>query len=162
MSELHTVDQPELRYPDDVAYDMEAAGFFEAASRVSTLELVQCVKIVSDNAKSSVENINKQFVRELFEANQPAISSFVKNLSDIHQLHLGNLFVPQLVNNVFEKIHLTATQKIQLQRLCQRAAAFELTVELEKILAAAALETMDGRDLVAQLSDLLEQHDKAL
>ncbi len=158
--ELHTVDQTELSYPDDVAYDMEAAGFFEAASQISTLELVQCVKIVSDNAKSGVENINKQFVRELFEANQSAISGFVKSLAVIHQIHRQSLFVPQLTREVFEKFHLTATQKAQVHRLCQRAEAFGLIAELEAVLDGNAFESMDARTLVAQLSNFLEQQEK--
>lgn len=161
VSELHTVDQPELNYPDDVAYDMEAAGFFEAASQASTLELVQCVKIVSDNADSSVENISKQFVRELFETNLSAISNFIKSMEDIYQLHQQSLFVPESLKETFNRIHVTATQKVQLLRLSQRVIAFGLAAELENIFDVAISERMDARNLVARLTNLLEQQEKA-
>ncbi len=58
-SALLTVDQAG-DYPEgDALVDMEASGFYSIASRFSTRELVQCVKIVSDNSGSSWRDLKK-------------------------------------------------------------------------------------------------------
>ena len=51
-SVLTTVDVPEEDYPGVSGFDMEASSFMQVARRFSTAELVQCVKIVSDNPGS--------------------------------------------------------------------------------------------------------------
>ena len=48
-SVLLTCDQPSTEYQPDTAYDMEGSAFFATASRFCTRELVQSVKIISDN-----------------------------------------------------------------------------------------------------------------
>ena len=64
---LCTVERPEVNYPDSSLYDMEGYGFFLAAQRFSSVELISLLKVVSDNRDNHVNQINKGFVRSLIE-----------------------------------------------------------------------------------------------
>ena len=60
-----TVDRPETRYPEDTVYDMEAAGFCAAAARRAPAELIQVVKVISDNAAAPPARLTARRVEEL-------------------------------------------------------------------------------------------------
>ena len=55
---LITIGFPKIRYTANFLYDMEASGFFEEARKFVGPEMVQCIKIISDNKKSSILNIS--------------------------------------------------------------------------------------------------------
>ena len=63
-----TVDQPQLDYPSEHIYEMEAAGFYPTATRFSSGELVQCLKIISDNAEHAAERLRPAMVSDLVRA----------------------------------------------------------------------------------------------
>jgi adenosylhomocysteine nucleosidase len=54
---LISVDKIIEPYPNNAAVDMEASAFFAIATRYSTAELVQSVKVVSDNSRQGVNQI---------------------------------------------------------------------------------------------------------
>ena len=60
-----TLDAPDNNYSEHGAYDMEASAFMVTALRFSPVELVQLVKIISDNENSAIEDIDKKFVTGL-------------------------------------------------------------------------------------------------
>jgi nucleoside phosphorylase len=62
-----TVDRPETSYPEEAAYDMEATGFCLAAARFASAELIQVVKVVSDNAAAPPDRLTAGGVEELIE-----------------------------------------------------------------------------------------------
>ncbi|MFQ5351318.1 MAG: hypothetical protein ACE5EG_12825, partial [Thermoanaerobaculia bacterium] len=62
-----TVDRPETGYPKETVYEMEAAGFCSAAARFSSAELIQVVKVISDNAAAPPERLTARRVEELIE-----------------------------------------------------------------------------------------------
>ena len=55
---LITVGFPKIRYTTNHLYDMEASGFFKGAREFVGPEMVQCIKIISDNKKSSILNLS--------------------------------------------------------------------------------------------------------
>ena len=55
---LITVGFPKIRYTTNFLYDMEASGFFKGAREFVGPEMVQCIKIISDNKKNSILNIS--------------------------------------------------------------------------------------------------------
>lgn len=75
-----TVENVENSYPNDAVYDMEASGFYRAASLFASAELVHCYKIISDNRSSPVERISGRTVAELIERNIAEIDSIVGKL----------------------------------------------------------------------------------
>jgi nucleoside phosphorylase len=60
-------DRPETSYPEEAAYDMEATGFCLAAARFASAELIQVVKVVSDNAAAPLDRLTAGGVEELIE-----------------------------------------------------------------------------------------------
>jgi adenosylhomocysteine nucleosidase len=64
-SELITVDQPEDRYPEPCAYDMEASGFFQAARNYAPADRVHCLKVVSDTPETPHRHISGKMIGEL-------------------------------------------------------------------------------------------------
>lgn len=62
---LITCAEPETEYADNALYDMEAAGFYSAASTVALPQQIHCFKIVSDNPQSPVHSINREKITQL-------------------------------------------------------------------------------------------------
>lgn len=117
---LITLDGPSDDYHDTAMYDMEAAGFYDAVSRTSTLERCHSLKIISDNRVSAMNDINKKQIRRLIELNLGRITDFVTGLDSIAS-------APHTVKNddpeyrqMLERYHFTHSQKLMLKKLLQR------------------------------------------
>lgn len=63
-----SVDRPEIEFERDAVYEMEAAGFYATAIRFGTSELVQVVKITSDNREHSFRELTAARVTSLVES----------------------------------------------------------------------------------------------
>ncbi len=63
--EVVTVDRVERRFEDDAAYEMEASGFYPIARRFTTVELVHCLKVVSDGPGQAPERLSASVVERL-------------------------------------------------------------------------------------------------
>ncbi len=117
---LVTVDQVEERYAENTIYEMEASGFYDIASRFSTVELIHCYKIISDNKLNSVSKISEKFVSELMFSNMEIINSLVQEITAISAA-LKSL---NKVSPGFEEIngrwHFSTYQKGELRRLLKR------------------------------------------
>ena len=75
--EVRTVDRVEEAYPLDALYDMEASGFFRAASRFATVELVQAQKVVSDNRAQGTTEITARRVEVLIEGSLGVVDELI-------------------------------------------------------------------------------------
>ena len=56
--DLISLERPSNEY-QTCLYDMEASGFYSAASQYGISELIHSVKVISDNTSSSISKINK-------------------------------------------------------------------------------------------------------
>lgn len=149
---LVTVDEPEFNYPEVAAYDMEGSAFWQAASKQSTLELVQCLKVVSDNREHSHELLNKGRILEIIEsAREDFLGLAEAMLALLSQLPNPVPFLEQQIE-LRESVHLSSTQKIQLERLLQRLHALDLGKDLEEIVKN---RHTDSRALISQLEAAL-------
>ncbi|MEN8205358.1 MAG: hypothetical protein ABFS24_05015 [Pseudomonadota bacterium] len=86
-SSLLTVDVPENSYHQDVAYDMEASGYYPVAGRFSSTELVQCFKVVSDNREQSTTAITAERCTQLVARKLDEIDQLVRALASLAQEH---------------------------------------------------------------------------
>jgi adenosylhomocysteine nucleosidase len=82
---LLTVDSPENDYSVDTLYDMEAAGFYPAACRFSSSELVQCFKVVSDNRQHANTKITAKYCEQLVASQLKTINSLVETLGNMQK-----------------------------------------------------------------------------
>ena len=118
-SPLVTVDKPERCYPECCAYDMEASGFYQIACRCSTGELIQSLKIISDNPGSNLDLTTDQ-VSQFIADQMPAIESAVRQLSDLFRVLDTVRTPPDLSSLYLEQWHFTVTQRHQLTALLSR------------------------------------------
>ncbi len=117
---VFTVDQPERGYASPGAVEMEAAGYFPAAIRFTSGELVQCVKIISDNARAPSDRLSAQTVSSLIAANIPVIHGIADRLR-ILQGDLDAACCPSaLFDQLLVRHRFTANQRAELRKLLRR------------------------------------------
>ena len=75
---LLTVGFPKIRYTTNCLYDMEASGFFKGARNFVGPEMVQCIKIISDNKKSSILNISSNKIENWINNKITIIDKLIK------------------------------------------------------------------------------------
>ena len=148
-----TVDVPETEFASCDVFDMEASGFYQTALRFSTSELVQCVKIVSDNVDTGTGGLTVERISKLVESNLDAIDDVVAHLetlaTELEPLRsLGN--VPD-VEPFFETWHFTTSERRRLSRLLVRHRALQGLPTTEDFefrqlkTASAVLQELDQR-----------------
>jgi len=122
-SEVMTVDEPELEYPRDIAYEMEAAGFWAAAVKHSSLEFLQCLKIISDNKNHSTDRVNSDLIRTIINDNLHTILHCCEQLQQLCGQFNESGRIDEAVAALIKRFHFTVTQEHQLERLWQRYSA---------------------------------------
>ena len=115
---LTTFDKPISAYLGDQLHDMEASGFIDTARMFAHAELVQAVKIVSDNEQSPLSDVDAKKATELIADNISAILGLLERLksqsSEIYQIE----------NTIYDEIttqwRFSVSQKVQLERQLER------------------------------------------
>jgi hypothetical protein len=119
-TDLLTVDAPENNYHQDVAYDMEASGYYAVATRFSSAELVQCFKVISDNREQSAttvtaENCAQRVSRKLDEID-PLLDALAALADELNEWHAA----PAGLEELSSQWHFTVSQQHQLAELARR------------------------------------------
>lgn len=149
--EVRTVDRPETDFETDAAYDMEAYGFVAAALRFSTAELVQSIKIVSDNRETGAAAWTARAARALVEDRVEVVARAAERFQEIAR-HLGPLRREEaesrsLMDTYTRHAHFTATEARRLRRLLRRRAAIDpgATLPSEGVRASEILDELERR-----------------
>jgi len=117
---LRTLDQPDFDYRHEEAMDMEASGFYATAIRFSSAELVQCLKLVSDNAEQSGQGIRADEVLALIGSGLDVLDELLERLGWLaNQLHEARI-APELLERYQERWRFTESQRHQLKELLAR------------------------------------------
>jgi len=119
-SRLQTVDSPQSSYEESQLYDMEASAFMSTVLKFSSSELIQVMKVVSDNEKEHVDNIDKAWVKKLLLNNiDPLVQviDFMKLKSQAFEKRYG---VDDCYVECMNQWHFTQYQRKELERLIQR------------------------------------------
>ena len=96
-----TYEKENLDYNESLS-EMEASGFFYSANKFSSLELVQVLKIISDNEKESINFNDKHKIYDLISSNKKKIINLCDSLHKIKEnIEDYNL---QYINKEFEEI----------------------------------------------------------
>jgi len=148
VTELTTVDNPELNYPENQAYDMEAYGFYSTANRFATAELVQVVKIISDNPHSSVDNINRESIDQWTSVHRNAVQQLVVQLGILSTEYNRIYSLTAEYQHLRSCASFSVTQDVQLRKLYRRYYALGLVDLSEKI------DTISGLSAVKILQEL--------
>lgn len=113
-----TYSKPSTNYQADYISDMEASAFYEIALKFSSNELVHCIKIISDNDTSSINNIRPKLVTEwianhLLEI-EKLLQYWVKQSCSIKPNELEEY------TEIINKCHFSVSSQIKLKTLLQR------------------------------------------
>lgn len=117
--DLLTLDQPDNDYREEL-FDMECAGFFQAASACATLELVQALKIISDNADQPMDRINPDLVSRLVTQNLPVIEEIIEQLLALSELQQRLNDPGPDYRALIRRRHFTVSRQHQLQSLLRK------------------------------------------
>ena len=143
-----TVDVPETDFASDDLYDMEASGFYRSALSFSTSELVQCVKIVSDNRDSGTKGLTGARVSELVTRNLDAIDEVVAHLEAL-AIELEPTRQTPDTESFFEMWHFTTSERRRLSRTLNRYRALTTPPAAQELshakTASAVLHELDER-----------------
>lgn len=150
---VETVDQPDIQYRSDCAFDMEAAGIMEAATRYISLEFIHCLKIISDNSTSPVETLNKQKITDLIAKQTIKVEQVLTELIGLTDTLPDVNTVKVEVKRVGQHLHLTVSQRSELEQLLQRHKALHgslppLTID----------ENTNAKHLLQKLKGALDAH----
>ena len=149
--EVITVDAPSSDYPPSgKVVEMEAAGFVPAALRFSTSELVQVIKVVSDNRSDGIETVNPKSIRELCHTAATEVVGWTKKVTELAAEFSNLTEHPELVKEVLNRFHFSETRKHQLNRLVRRALVLESETEVKKAIA----DSKSAKDCLADLERL--------
>lgn len=147
-SEVISVDKPEHQYPQDAAYDMEAAGFYASASSVVTSELVHVFKVISDNPQHPLARFEISKVAALLSSQQTQLEKLLEKMCGLLDVYRTANGVSDEYEILLSRYHLTASQRVQLKRYCERYQALKLGEELSAI---SATEFSTSRQLLETL-----------
>ena len=151
---LITVNQPEEAYKSDFLYDMEAAGFFKAASRFSPSELVHSLKIVSDNQSQGIEHISKESASKLVESGLTYIDNVVQVLLELREQLVPNKTIEQAVTFLTGKYNFTTTQLNSLRVVLQNWVAINID---EDIFSMQLENIKNAKELMKMLEDKIKR-----
>ena len=151
--DLLTLDQPDNNYREEL-FDMECAGFFQAASACATLELVQALKIISDNTAQPMDGVNPVLVSRLMKQNLPVIEEIMQQLLALSKLQQRLHDPGPDYHTLIRRRHFTVTQKHQLQSLLRKWRALHPG---DKPLADRLTEKKSASDILMYLQDKLNR-----
>ena len=109
-SALETIDKPSGHYPPNTAFDMEAAGFYAIAIRYIPAELIQVVKVVSDNPDNPLQDITKQLVSGLIKNAMDEIDLAIKSLTTLAKIQYDDSAVMVLQKKCEDKFRFRLNQ----------------------------------------------------
>lgn len=115
---IRTAPKPQLAYDHPDLCDMEAAAFYETATRFTSAELAQCLKIISDNRLLPADRITPQAVSALIAAHLGAIEDISAELLRLAE----SITFPEslLMAELTSCFRFTANERIQLKKQLQR------------------------------------------
>lgn len=117
-SDLITVDNPMHNYRPEQLHDMEASAYTQAARKFSNAELVQILKVVSDNDTQPLSTVNAALAKKLIADCIESILHYIDALNLLSQV------IPRsdstIKQTILDRWHFSVSQTVQLERLLQR------------------------------------------
>ena len=139
VSELTSCVEPVSTYQKNMGFDMEAHAFYRTASTASTRELVQVLKIVSDNPEFPICEFKPAMATQWIRENLSIIDDWVSKLEEMAKEIMPCLEVKKHLDRMTKKGGFSATRKIQLSTLLQQSDALGINLDdVEMVFEAAS------------------------
>ncbi len=123
---LTTADRPEAEYRPGTMIDMEASGFYAAASRFQSCELIHSLKIISDNHNQGTGQITEKNTTTLIHDNLSTIDAVISELQTLACQQNRIEKAPVECDAFMEHWHFTTYQQNELRGLFRRWHALKL------------------------------------
>ena len=100
-------------------YDMESSGFYQSACKYSSNELLQIVKIISDNQYESIDFKNKEVVYNIIINHKKLINELCTFMLKLKKKNypINKEIIDIEFNNLIAKIKFTFTERQQMKAL---------------------------------------------
>jgi hypothetical protein len=136
-------------YPPQALVDMEAYAFFRSATKFSPAELVQSIKVVSDNTTSDVSLLDAKKLTEIMSVASVDICGFADSL-----VALANRLPERAIANAHNLKHLnfTVSQNLQFEDYYQKLINLGMS---EAELKAKIMNSKNSKQLLAQMRSVL-------
>jgi adenosylhomocysteine nucleosidase len=155
ISTLQTCSQPSSNYDQDLGFDMEAHAFYKTASKFSIRELVQVIKIVSDNPTHKHDQINPSEVPEMIYGHLKGIDALVKQIDEASTTMQPDLELDQICKRLEGMHSFSVTRVHQLHDLLRHAKAMGLKLsQIEELIISAT----DAGDAIKKAAHFVEPH----
>lgn len=116
-SALMSFSRPHDTYQFDTLYDMEASAYYEIACKFSNLELIQSIKLVSDNRQQSIASITPQQVTDWISDKIPEIEYVLSALQRAKDS------IPAIAQEPYQTLikqwHFSVSNAVRLRQLLQ-------------------------------------------
>ena len=119
---LTTVDKPEFNYCEDTLYDMEAAGIFDVARRLSSQELIQTLKVVSDTPEHPLRRFRGAEIKAWVGDAMDIFSELIACMTPLSASEALRLGQPLHLEESLKTHRFTVSQTRQLRALLVRWA----------------------------------------
>lgn len=154
-SALKTCSSPVSDYPEPIGYDMEASAFCASASLSSIRELIQVIKIVSDNPDHPLGSFDRSSVGTLIESALPSILPLVDQLEELAHKIAPSPGLAGLVDSGLAQHPFSETQRHQVRKLLTHAHTLGFpSKEPLAILKGAK----SAKQAISELRESMEQH----
>lgn len=112
----------------DGLVDMEAWGMYQCALRMTSLENIHSLKIVSDNASSDLIQIDSDYVMQLYNCNLERIEKIIRLLLTWSQGTTNDfaLKVSALHQEIISQCRASVSQQHQIADVLRRALALKI------------------------------------
>ncbi len=115
---VRTTTLANTNYSADGLNDMEASAFYEIAVKFSSCELIHCLKLVSDNENSAVENITPKLVQQWMGGHESFFTEIVSHLQAIRSSVMPTDL--EEYEDILQNWHFSVTGQLKLQSLLRR------------------------------------------
>jgi len=144
VSSLTTCSKPSSNYEMDMGFDMEAHAFYKTASQFSIRELVQVIKIVSDNPIHGLEKVKTKDVTKWMNQHMEELDELVAQIDAASATLQPDLELETLFSKLQQMHSFSATRRYQLHNLLLHAKATGVKMSKIEELFASANEAKDA------------------
>jgi hypothetical protein len=150
---LQTCSKPCSNYQPDLGYDMEAHAFYRTACQFSIRELVQVIKLVSDNPDHDLNQVNPKEVPAMIEKWLKEIDALVKQIDTASLSIKSDDELSEIIQKIQSVHSFSVTHTHQLNDLLRQAKSLEVNLdEIEEIITKAS----NARDAMQKVTHFLE------
>ncbi len=151
MEECITIENPDHGYMKSHVYDIEAAGFYAIASKVSPIEMIHVFKVIAENAKHPAKEVTKKEVHSLILNQVDLIQTIINEMRTLID-RIAPEEIPFL-DEFIKRWHFTTAETLQLRKLLQR---WQLLCADQVLLSQDLLEKKSASGVLMFLKEHLE------